>query len=48
MELECCDNAFDYGFEDEGFYETPPLKKSSEKRVTFNKQVFSKVSFHLL
>ncbi|KAG5882200.1 hypothetical protein JTB14_021851 [Gonioctena quinquepunctata] len=41
MELESFDNSFDYGIEDEDFYESPPLKKS-HRRVTFNKQVFSK------
>ncbi|XP_057657003.1 protein c-ets-1-A-like isoform X1 [Diorhabda carinulata] len=42
MELDSFENSFDYGLEDEGFYESPPLKKSNQRKVTFNKQVFSK------
>ncbi|XP_050505363.1 uncharacterized protein LOC126883743 [Diabrotica virgifera virgifera] len=42
MELESFENSFDYGLEDEDFYESPPLKKSNQRKVTFNPQVFSK------
>lgn len=42
MELESSDNSFDYGLEDEDFYESPPLKKSNQRRVTFNNQIYAK------
>lgn len=43
MELESLDNSFDYGLEDEDFYESPPLKKPNQRRVTFNSQIYAKV-----
>lgn len=47
MELESYDyEPYDYGLEEEGFYETsPPTKASNVRRVTFNKRVFAKVCF---
>lgn len=46
MELESYDyEPYDYGLEEEDFYENnPPPKCSSVRRVTFNKRVFAKVS----
>lgn len=46
MELESLDNSFDYGLEDEDFYESPPLKKPNQRRVTFNSQIYAKVRLH--
>nr|CAH7725888.1 unnamed protein product [Callosobruchus chinensis] len=42
MELESYDNSFDFSIEEEDFYESPPLKKHTQKRVTFSKHIFSK------
>lgn len=45
LEFEGHDNPLDYSIEDEGFYESSPYKKSKfERRVTFSKDVYSKVS----
>lgn len=45
MELESYDyEPYDYGLEEEDFYENnPPIKTGSVRRVTFNKRVFAKV-----
>ncbi|VEN38263.1 unnamed protein product, partial [Callosobruchus maculatus] len=42
MELESYDNSFDFNIEEEDFYESPPLKKHTQKRVTFSKHIYSK------
>nr|CAI5856675.1 unnamed protein product [Callosobruchus analis] len=42
MELESYDNSFDFSIEEEDFYESPPLKKHTQKRVTFSKHIYSK------
>lgn len=46
VEFEGHDNPLDYiSIEDEDFYETPPVKKSKfERKVTFSKHIYSKVS----
>lgn len=45
MELESYDcEPYDYGLEEEQFYETLPPKPSNTRRVTFSKRVFAKVS----
>ncbi|CAH1182056.1 unnamed protein product [Phyllotreta striolata] len=36
MVMELFDNSFEYDLEDEDFYESPPLKKTSQKKVTFS------------
>lgn len=49
MELESYDyEPYDYGLEEEDFYENnPPTKQSSNvRRVTFNKRVFAKVNIY--
>lgn len=49
MELESYDyEPYDYGLEEEDFYENnPPTKANNGRRVTFNKRVFAKVCFCL-
>lgn len=41
MEFESLESSFDYGLEEENFYE--PIKK---RRVTFNPKIYTKVSFN--
>lgn len=50
MELESYDyEPYDYGLEEEDFYENnPPMKANNTRKVTFNKRVFAKVSFFIL
>lgn len=45
MELESYDyEPYDYGLEEEDFYENnPPTKANCTRRVTFSKRIFSKV-----
>lgn len=50
MELESYDyEPYDYGLEDQDFYDTTPPKQSkSTRRVTFGKRVYAKVRIFLL
>ncbi|KAH1014694.1 hypothetical protein HUJ05_012536 [Dendroctonus ponderosae] len=40
MELD--DTTFDYGVDDQNFYDSPPFKKGALRRVTFNPKIYSK------
>lgn len=44
MELDPYDTSFDYGIDDQNFYDNPPIKKENIKKVTFNVKVCSMVS----
>lgn len=44
MELDPYDTSFDYGIDDQNFYDNPPIKKENIKKVTFNAKICSMVS----
>lgn len=44
MELDPYDTSFDYGIDDQNFYDNPPIKKENIKKVTFDAKICSMVS----
>ncbi|XP_066262603.1 protein C-ets-1 isoform X1 [Euwallacea similis] len=42
MELDSYDTQFDYGIDDQNFYDNPPIKKENLRKVTFNPQIYIK------